>query len=73
MKTWRCLPISETSCPNGDWNVSMQKDMPLNINDNRLQYVHGGSVIPSQRVSTYMVVNTVLGISSFSYCPAWYQ
>jgi len=51
----------------------MRKDMPLNINDNRLQYVHGGSVIPSQRVSTYKVVKTVLGVSRFSYCPAGYQ
>ena len=35
----------------------MQTDGSLNINENRMQCIRGGSVIPSKRVSTYKVID----------------
>jgi len=51
VRIWKCLPISATSCANGDWNVSMQTDVVLNVRANRRHYDRGGSVTPSCRIS----------------------
>jgi len=51
MRTWRCLPISATSCANGDWNVSMQTDASLNVSANRRHCGREGLVTPSSSLS----------------------
>jgi hypothetical protein len=68
MRTWRCLPISATSCANGDWNVSMQTGVVLNVCDIRRQYDRGGSVIPSSRfTATSLFPPNQLSLSIFFY------
>jgi len=48
----------------------MQTDVPLNINDNRMQYGSGGSVIPSSRVPTYKFLNHYYWRKRFQLLPS---